>query len=49
MDAKTAPRIFEVLRSPYTLTVEGNLALGERVRIEVKRPERLFVSGLPLD
>ena len=49
MDTKTAPRIFEVLRSPYTLTVEGNLALGERVRIEVKRPERLFVSGLPLD
>jgi VWFA-related protein len=49
MDSKTGPRIFEVLRSPYTLTVEGSLALGERVRIEVKRPERLFVSGLPLD
>jgi VWFA-related protein len=49
LDTKTAPRLFEVLRSPYTLTVEGNLALGERVRIEVKRPERLFVSGLPLD
>ncbi len=49
MDTKTAPRIFEVLRSPYMLTVEGNLALGERVRVEVKRPERLFVSGLPLD
>jgi hypothetical protein len=29
--------------------VAGNLALGERIRIEVKRPERLFVSGLPLD
>ncbi len=49
LDAKTAPRIFEVLRSPYTLTVEGNLTLGERVRIEVKRPEKVFVSGLPLD
>jgi len=29
--------------------VEGNLALGERFRVEVKRPERLFISGLPLD
>ncbi|MCS6953843.1 MAG: VWA domain-containing protein [Bryobacterales bacterium] len=43
------PRIFEVLRSHYTLTLEGNLALGERVRIQIKRPERLLVSGLPLD
>jgi VWFA-related protein len=49
MDSKTAPRIFEAMRSPYIVSVEGNLALGERVRIEVKRPERLFVSGLPLD
>jgi len=48
-DTKTAPRIFEVMRSPYTLTVEGNLALGERVRIEVKKPEKLFISGLPLE
>jgi len=49
MDAKTGARIFEVLRSPYTVTVEGNLALGERFKVEVKRPERLFISGLPLD
>jgi len=48
-DTKTSARIFEVLRSPYTVTVEGNLALGERFRVEVKRPERLFISGLPLD
>ena len=48
-DTQTAPRIFEVMRSPYTLTVEGNLALGERVRIEVKKPEKLFISGLPLE
>ncbi len=48
-DTKAAARVFEVLRSQYTLSVEGNLALGERIRIEVKRPERLFVSGLPLD
>ncbi len=49
VNAKDGARIFEVLRSPYTVTVEGNLALGERFRVEVKRPERLFVSGLPLD
>ncbi|MCC7173888.1 MAG: VWA domain-containing protein [Bryobacterales bacterium] len=49
MDAKAGARLFEVLRSPYTVTVEGNLALGERIKLEVKRPERLFVSGLPLD
>jgi VWFA-related protein len=48
-DGKAAARIFEAIRSHYTLAVEGNLALGERVRIEVKRPERLFVSGLPLE
>jgi Mg-chelatase subunit ChlD len=43
------PRIFEVLRSHYTLTVTGNLGLGEKVRVEVKRPERLFISALPLE
>ena len=48
-DGKAASRIFEVMRSHYTLTVEGNLALGDRYKVEVKRPERLFVSGLPLD
>jgi len=47
--APPGPRIFEVMRSHYTLSLEGNLSLGERVRIEVKRPEKLFVSGLPLD
>jgi hypothetical protein len=48
-DSKAASRIFEAIRSAYLVSVEGNLALGERLRIEVKRPERLFVSGLPLD
>jgi len=49
VDTMGGSRIFGVLRSPYTVTVEGNLALGERFRVEVKRPERLFISGLPLD
>ena len=45
-----AARVFEVMRSPYTLTLSGNLALGDRFKIELKkRPERLFISGLPLD
>jgi VWFA-related protein len=43
------PRIFEVMRSYYTLTLTGNLSLGDRVTIDAKRPEKLIVSGLPLD
>jgi hypothetical protein len=43
------PRIFEVVRSHYTLTLSGNLALGDKVKVQVKRPEKLLVSGLPLD
>jgi VWFA-related protein len=44
-----AALVFEVIRSAYVLTLSGNLALGERFRVEVKRPERVFISGLPLD
>ena len=47
--ASPASRVFEVMRSAYTLTLSGNLALGDRFKIEVKRPERLLVSGLPLE
>ena len=43
------PAIFEVLRSHYTLTVSGNLSLGEKLKVEVRRPEKLFVSALPLE
>ena len=43
------PRIFDVLRSYYTLTVAGNLSLGEKIKVEVKRPEKLFASILPLE
>jgi VWFA-related protein len=41
--------IFEVLRSRYTLTIGGNLSLGERLKVEVKRPGKLFVSALALE
>jgi VWFA-related protein len=43
------PRIFDVLRAHYTLTLAGNLSLGEKVKIEIKRPEKLFASVLPLE
>ena len=42
-------RVFEVLRSYYVLTVTGNLSLGEKIKVEVKRPGKWMVSWLPLD
>jgi VWFA-related protein len=42
-------KIFEVLRAHYTLTVAGNLSLGERVKVEVNRKEKLFASVLPIE
>ncbi len=48
-EAPPGARVFEVVRGHYTLTVSGNLGLGEKVKIEVKRPEKLLVSALPLD
>jgi VWFA-related protein len=47
--ASPAARVFEVMRASYTLTLSGNLTLGDRFKIEVKRPEKVFVSGLPLE
>ncbi|MCS7024773.1 MAG: VWA domain-containing protein [Bryobacteraceae bacterium] len=44
-----AQHIFEVARGAYTLTLTGNLGLGEKLKVEVKRPQKLFVSALPLD
>jgi VWFA-related protein len=40
-------RVFDVLRSHYTVTLQGNSELGERVRVEVRKPEKLFASALP--
>lgn len=48
--AGSAPgRIFEALRGFYTITISGNLGLGEKVKVEVKGREKLLVSALPLD
>lgn len=47
--SKPSERIFEAARSNYTLTITGNLGLGEKIRVEVKRPDKLLISALPLD
>ena len=47
--APPGPRIFEVLRSRYLLTIAGNLPTSDKLKVEAKRPEKLFISALPLD
>ena len=42
-------RVFEALRGHYTLSVEGNLPPGEKLRVEVKRPEKLQVGAMPAE
>ncbi|MBI4910372.1 MAG: VWA domain-containing protein [Acidobacteria bacterium] len=41
--------IFSAMRSHYTLTITGNLGLGEKLRVEIKRPEKVQASILALD
>lgn len=41
------PRIFETVRRYYTVTVSGNLSLSDRLRVEVRSPQKAFVSALP--
>ena len=48
-DAPPGKRIFEVVRGHYILSVTGNLGLGEKIKLEVNRPGKLFVSALPLE
>lgn len=43
------PRIFETVRQTYTVTVTGNLSLGDKVKVEVRTPQRVFASVLPLE
>lgn len=43
------PRIFDAVRGNYTLTLAGNLALGEKLKIQVPGKRKLDVSALPLD
>ena len=46
---KPAPRIFEAARNPYLATIRGNAILSERMKIEAKRPEKIFLSALPVE
>jgi VWFA-related protein len=48
-DEPPGPRIFGALRSHYTLTVTGNLSIGQKAKIEIRRPEKLYASVLPVD
>lgn len=49
MNGPPGARIFEVLRSHYTLTLSGNLSLGEKLKVEIQRPGKFLVSALPLE
>lgn len=44
-----ALKVFDAIRSNYLLTISGNLAPTEKMKIEVKRPDKIFVSWLVLD
>ncbi|HEY1241115.1 MAG TPA: VWA domain-containing protein [Bryobacteraceae bacterium] len=47
--AEPGPRVFEVVRSHYTLTLTGNLGVSEKLKVEVHQNPKPFVSALPLD
>lgn len=46
---KPALKVFDAIRSNYLLTISGNLAPTEKMKIEVKRLDKVFVSWLVLD
>lgn len=49
VDGPPGPRIFEALRGHYTLTLGGNLSLGERLKVEARAPGKMQISALPLE
>jgi VWFA-related protein len=49
LEGPPGARIFEVLRSHYTVTVGGNLSLGEKLKVDVQRTGKLAISALPLE
>ena len=46
---KPAPLIFDAIRNPYLATIRGNGNLSERMKIEARRPEKIFLSALPVE
>ena len=43
------PAIFAALRQHYVLTIAGNSEPGEKLKVRVNRPDKLFVSAMPLE
>jgi hypothetical protein len=48
-EAKAGARVFDVMRSHYTLTLAGNLPVTEKLKIEIKKAPKARISVLPLD
>jgi VWFA-related protein len=42
-------RVFDIVRGHYIVTVAGNLGFGDRLKVEVKSSEKLFIAALPLE
>ena len=42
-------RVFDAVRSHYTLTLNGNLGVSDKLRIEVRQAPKAQISALPLD
>ncbi len=49
VEGSPARRIFQVMRGHYTLTLTGNLSLGENTKITVRGNKKLFASYLELN
>jgi VWFA-related protein len=47
--AQPGPRVFEVVRAHYTLTLSGNLDVSDKLKIEIRNSPKAQVSALPLD
>jgi VWFA-related protein len=41
------PRIFETVRQFYTVTISGNFAPTDKLKVEVRSQQKVFVSALP--
>lgn len=46
---KSGARIFESLRNHYLVTLRGSAPPSDKMKIEVKRPDKVFASALPLE
>ncbi len=44
-----ADRIFQAMRGSYSMTLAGNQALSDKVRIQIAGSRKVFVSALPLE